>query len=230
MALPSLEVRWFLPGSVEDNKPMEDWIRDSHPLAQGPALKSGKPVGLEWEGRMGGMPDVYLLDPTFNDMSIKWRDDQLQIKGKVASLGTSSFCKQYRGIVQRWIKWSYKRDSITQSFKELFDEAKATAIPRAYVGKRRLLRKVRVDSVGHYVEVAATEPVDRGLYLELTEISIKSAMYSSIAFEGFMDDTQMYEDFPRLVELFLDSLKKYTPSANLDVTNSLSYPEWLINL
>ena len=100
--LASHEVRWFFEGKANQHESLKRWFETIAPMPKSPGV--GPPV---WKGRLDDQPDVYLLVPGSDDMGIKWREGELQIKGRVSSLGTQVFCGRHQGKVERWIKWSY---------------------------------------------------------------------------------------------------------------------------
>jgi hypothetical protein len=58
----------------------------------------GPPV---WTGRRDDHPDLYLLIPGSDDMGIKWREGELQVKGRVSACGAQVFCGRHQGVVER---------------------------------------------------------------------------------------------------------------------------------
>jgi len=100
--LASQEVRWFFEGESADHGTLRHWFETTDPLHKGTSI--GAPI---WKGRFDDQPDVYLPVPGCEDMGIKWRERELQVKGRVSDLGIQVFCHRHRGQVERWIKWSY---------------------------------------------------------------------------------------------------------------------------
>jgi len=215
--LPSHEVRWFFEGKAEQHEALKRWFKTTS------SIQKSEGVGLpEWKGRLGDQPDVYLLVPGNDDIGIKWREGELQIKGLVSSLGTQVFCGRHQGKVERWIKWSYK--NIPDSYKRLFGEGKETGLVTASVRKTRALRKVRLDTLtGKAEEVDAKTFVDRGLGFELTDLEVGGKAYCSLAFEAFPNDSAMDAAFTEAVEAFIGELKTF----DLTATKSQSYPAFL---
>ena len=101
-------------------------------------------------------------------MGIKWREGELQIKGRVSSLGTQVFCGRHHGVIERWVKWSYAH--LPAPYQRLFLAGQEAGLVTAAVRKTRALRKVRLDTLtgqAHEVDVQAF--VDRGLSVELSD-------------------------------------------------------------
>ena len=215
--LASHEVRWFFEGKADQHESLKRWFETTAPIQK----RSG--VGpLVWKGRLEDQPDVYLLVPGSDDMGIKWREGELQIKGRVASLGSQVFCGRHQGNVERWIKWSYA--NLPASYQRLFVAEQETEFMTVSVRKTRALRKVRLHTLtGQAEEVDAEVFIDRGLGLELTELEIAGKAYCSLAFEAFPNDSAMDAAFTEAVEAFVDGLTAF----DLTAASSQSYPAFL---
>jgi hypothetical protein len=216
----SHEVRWFFEGQANQHESSKRWFETGALMPKNPEV--GPPV---WRGRLDDKPDVYLLVPGSDDMGIKWREGELQIKGRVSSLGTHVFCGRHQGKIERWIKWSYA--NTPEAYQRLFIGGKGTGLVTAAVQKTRALRKVRLDTMtGKAQEVDAETFVDRGLGCELTDLEVAGKAYCSLAFEAFPDDSAMDAAFIQAVESFLAALT----ALNLAAACSQSYPAWLGNI
>ena len=215
--LASHEVRWFFEGKVNQHESLKRWFETIAPIQKSPGV--GSPV---WKGRLDDQPDVYLLVPGSDDMGIKWREGELQIKGRVSSLGTQVFCGRHQGNVECWIKWSYA--NTPASYQRLFVAEKETELVTASVRKTRALRRVRLDTLtGKAEEVDAKICIDRGLGFELTELEVAGKAYCSLAFEAFPNDSAMDAAFTAVVEAFVDGLTAF----DLTAADSQSYPAFL---
>jgi hypothetical protein len=215
--LASHEVRWFFKGQIQQHASLQRWFETTTPFPK--HLGVGPPV---WQGRLDDQPDIYLLVPGSTDMGIKWREGELQIKGRVSSLGTQVFSGRHQGVVERWIKWSYAH--MPASYQRLFVAGKETGLVTAAVRKTRALRKVRLDTLtGKAEEVQAQTFVDRGLGCELTELQVAGNAYCSLAFEAFPNDSAMDAAFTEAVEAFVEGLTTY----DLAAAHSQSYPAFL---
>jgi hypothetical protein len=213
----SYEVRWFFEGQANQHASLKHWFETVVPIPKASGV--GAPV---WKGRLDEQPDVYLLVPGSDDMGIKWREGELQMKGRLSSLGTHVFCGRHQGKIERWIKWSYA--NTPEAYQRLFLGAQETGLVTASVQKTRALRKVRLDTLtGTAQEVDAQALVDRGLGCELTDLEVAGKAYCSLAFEAFPDDSAMDGAFMQAVESFLDGLT----GVHLGAAHSWSYPAWL---
>jgi hypothetical protein len=214
--LASHEVRWFFEGSSADHAGMRKWFEAADPFRKGPGV--GAPI---WKGRLDDHPDVYLLIPGADDMGIKWREGELQVKGRVSNLGVHLFCGRHLGHVERWVKWSYS--NLPDAYKRIVTGEPGSSALTAAVQKTRALRKVRLDTMtGAAEEVDAGTFVDRGLNAELTDLKIGGKSYCSLGFEAFPDDAAMHAAFSQAVATFLEGLAQ-----DLGADRSQSYPQWL---
>ena len=215
--LASHEVRWFFEGGVDQHLPLKQWFETVTPVPRSDGLP--RP---EWKGRQGDQPDIYLLIPGSTDLGIKWREGELQIKGRVAALGAQLFAGRHQGVVERWIKWSYR--DLPEPWRRLFVIPADNGLIAVPVRKIRALRKLRLDwFTGTAHEVAGDTPVDRGLAIELTDLECNGKAYCSLAFEAFPDDSGIHLAFTGAAGQFLDGLER-----NLPLARSLSYPAWLL--
>ena len=213
--LASHGVRWFFEGSAEDHLDLKKWFETTEPVA-----KSGAVGAPSWTPRKNDDPDVYLQIPGSEDLGIKWREGELQIKGRTAVLGTQIFGEIHQGRVERWVKWSFAK--MPDEFRMLF--AEGTRLPCVFVHKTRAIRKLRLDTMsGTALEVDAKTFVDRGLGCELTNLEVSGKRFCSLAFEAFPDDAAMHDAFARTVSAFLDGLQ----NARLSAAKSMSYAIWL---
>jgi hypothetical protein len=220
--LASHEVRWFFKDSVKDkdNLPLKQWFETIAPIAKSPGV--GAP---EWKGRLDDQADKYLVIPDADDMGIKWRERELQIKGRISSVGNVVFAGQHQGQVEHWVKWSYVE--VPPAYEKLFTVSGANAVSVIHVAKTRALRKIHIDTLtGKAIEVDARKMVDRGVGFELTDLSIAGNNYCSLGFEAFPSDAAMHAEFFAIVEQFLSELKL----AQLTPSMSRSYPEFLNGL
>lgn len=197
----SHEVRWFFDGKVDLHPLLRRWFESNTPVHKRGDF--GPPV---WMGRLDGQPDVYLLVPGADDMGIKWREGNFQIKGRAASLGVHEFCGRFQGSVERWIRWSY--GNLPDSYHRLFADGDKKGLLTVSVRKTRALRKIRLDTyIGSAEEVDPKAFIDRGINFELTDLEVGGKSYSTVAFEAYPDDSAIHAAFTRTVGTFLDALE-----------------------
>ena len=209
----SHEVRWFFERNANQYETLKHWFEVAAAVPKNPNV--GRPA---WDDRC----DVYLIVPGSDDMGIKWREGELQIKGCVSSLGTQVFCGRHQGMVEHWMKWSYA--NTPAPYRRLFLTGQETGLVTVSVWKNRALRKVTFDNTtGEPKEVDAAAVVDRCIGFELTQLEVAGKAYYSLAFEASPIDSAMDFAFSQVVEAFLDGL----PEINLTTDDSQSYPAWL---
>ena len=148
--LATYEVRWFFTGAVQQYPSLRRWFETAVPIAQNPDVRPP-----QWQERLGGQPDIYLLVPHGTDMGIKWREGQLQIKGRVASSGIQRFGEGHQGQVERWVKWSYA--NVPAAYQQLFANGEKQGLKTIAVHKIRATRKIELDTLtGRAQEVDAS--------------------------------------------------------------------------
>lgn len=215
LPVASREVRWFFDGPLSHHPALEDWFRHCLPFP-----RSGGLASPEWRPRADDAPDVYLLLPGHEDMGIKWREGLLQVKGLIADLGVSDFCGRHKGIVERWIKWSY--GDLPPGYRSLFGEP---AVATALVHKTRAVRRIDLGSREPF-EVGPDSQPDIGLAVELAKILVDGREYCSLAFEADPDEKFRGTIFHDSVSAFLDGLADF----RLEQHRSMSYAAWLNRL
>ncbi len=214
--LTSREVRWFLKGSRQDHEGLVSQFHEFSPYERHPS--AGEPA---WRGRLGDVPDAYLLVPGSLDMGIKWREGLLQIKGRTAVPGNARF-GIHAGSVECWAKWSYA--GLPPAWKDLFHGASLRRdIRRVAVSKQRLVRLFRLTASGNLLELDADSQVNRGMAAEITEAAIDGREFLTLGFEAFPNDPVTARYFLPVVTEFLEAMS--TPVLNL--SRSMSYPAWL---
>jgi hypothetical protein len=155
----------------------------------------------------------------------KWREVELQIKGRISSVGNVVFAGQHQGQVEHWVKWSYAE--VPPAYEKLFTASGANAMSVIHVAKTRALRKIHIDTLtGKAVDVDARKMIDRGVGCELTDLSIAGNNYCSFGFEAFPSDAAMHGELLAIVEQFLSELKL----PHLTPYMSRSYPAFLNGL
>jgi hypothetical protein len=215
MHLSSLEVRWFWIGELDKHPRLRATFENFSTV-----VKRSDVTNIRWSKPR---EDVYIVIPSADDLGIKWREGELQTKGRRSLLGNMLFGDHISGIVEQWIKWTHGGSEVDASFQPVFSAGTKTTIT---VWKRRALRKIRLDPFGRAEEVPELEHIDRGMNCELTDLKVKDSQYCSLAFEAFPDDSEMPEQFAAVVSGFLASFD----SAAFDGAESRSYPAWLNRL
>lgn len=223
MPMLSHEVRWFFPGPLARFPELRDWMENSAPFP-----KEGNVPPPRSVEREGGEPDVYVVVPGARDLGIKWREGQLQVKGRLSEHGIQRFAGRFYGSVEVWAKWSYSGDDLKRSLGSWFSRASDDPWETVEVTKRRILRKTRLDARGRFVEVSPEAYADRGMATELTDLEVSRQRFCSLAFEAFPDDSGMATSFTAAVDAWLASL--VGTGAVLAEHQSMGYAEFLARL
>src|SRR5512146_2050260 len=100
MHLSSIEVRWFWAGELEAHPRFIAVFEDFNPVQKRPDVEH-----VQWSKPR---EDDYLVIPSAEDLGIKWREGELQTKGRRAVLGTVQFGDHIRGVVEQWTKWTHE--------------------------------------------------------------------------------------------------------------------------
>jgi hypothetical protein len=200
MPLITCEMRWLLDGALPQEA--ERWFQ----RGREPAV----PVKRK---------DCYLLLPGVADMGIKEREGRLEIKGRLAALGTHALAPEVEGVAERWCKWSYEAAAI---------EVRCFQGPAIVVAKARAQRHFLLEPGGRSQASARRDLAQRGFSVEITRIRLGAAgddSHWSLGIEAAPDDAAMLAD---LLQAMPGVLRDF-PMA-LPRQHSLSYPEWLARL
>lgn len=207
--LATVEVRWFFGRDDLRYEPVRRWFLHSAPDPS------------PWSERT----DVYLLIPGAHDMGVKQREGQLQIKGRVASLGAQSLGSGHAGVVERWLKWSYA--GLPAAYRALFETGDDRDLVTVPVRKRRALRSLRLDAqTGVVTEAPVDESPARGLGFEFTELHVRGRAYGTLGVEAYPDDAATRQVFAPAAAMLLHGLD----AVRLSAAESMSYPAWLTTL
>jgi hypothetical protein len=197
MPLITCEMRWLLDGALPGDT--EQWFHRRGP----------QPASAPWR------EDRYVL-PGIADMGIKEREGRLEIKGRLAVLGTHGVAPEVEGVAERWCKWSYQAAAI---------EVRCFQGPAIVVGKCRMQRHFLLEPGGRAEEAAQRDLTRRGFSVEITRIRLGAAgddSHWSLGIEAAPDDAAMLADLLRAMPGVLRDFPMALPRQH-----SLSYPEWL---
>ena len=152
--VPSLEVRWILPGRLDTA--IAAWFGTSF-------------------SPMESREDAYLLRPDLGALSVKVRGDRaLEVKVFLGSPGILDLPGRARGRLQYWQKWSFPVRSLGQDVKE--------AAGWQRVRKQR--RTIRFSLTGRRIARAGEPADEARCALELTEVRTQHRDWWSCGLEA----------------------------------------------
>jgi hypothetical protein len=198
MPLVTCEMRWLLEGPLP-GKALRWFENDPQPIAPPPR------------------EDRYLVLPGVTDMGIKRREGRIEIKGRIAVLGSHVIAPGIEGSAERWCKWTYDAASIAAGWFEGKDAI--------VVGKSRMQKHYWLEPGGLAQASAKRDLPRRGFSLELTRIRLAAGDHWSLGIEAAPDDATMLTDLLRAISGVLRDFPM-----SLSRSCSLSYPEWLARL
>ena len=196
MPLITCEMRWILDGALPAE--VERWFH-----------RDGAPAAPAWR------EDRYLILPGAADMGIKERQGRLEIKGRLAELGSYALAPGIEGAAERWCKWSYD-GAVAARLRALQDQ------DAVVVGKRRAQRHFLLTPGGAAEEAAQRDLARRGFSVELTEIRLAGHDHWSLGIEAAPDDDALLGDLLAALAGLVQGFPRPLPRAR-----SRSYPKWL---
>jgi hypothetical protein len=209
--IQSCEVRWFLEALPET---VAAWFeRRGHRFS--PEAQQGR-------------CDFYLKsDSIRNDLNIKLREGNIEIKERTSDFGVHSFGDCVQGRVEAWRKWSFKlaqtREGGTEEALHITrQEIQNSAwIP---VAKVRLLVMLEIAEEGRVrLSEAPAFSLEEGCSVELTQIRLPDRSRYSFALEAFSHSGQEYQNLLRA----MDTMTAEIPGLEMLLSESMGYAEFL---
>jgi hypothetical protein len=202
---PSMELRWFLQGTIPVE--IEKWFNNA-------------PVAPKDEGERY---DGYLILPDHADLSVKLRNQQkFEIKKRIADFGIKALDTgegRTEGRVEQWVKWSFSLEANSQGQPDTSELNGFWVV----VCKLRRQIKYKVAEDGSVEAIDASTRVDQGCYLELTQIWARNKPWWSLGFEAFGEmDTVEHN-----LQLTLNHVLAERDFPPMEAAHSFAYPEWL---
>jgi hypothetical protein len=198
---PTLEVRWFMRGSIPHE--VREWFArgDPGPIPEPPRV------------------DQYLRLPRSNALGIKLREGRLEIKQRLHQYGNIRFHRRVSGAIEHWRKWSMPLAVTGESLAEIL-------VPQSSwmaVRKERILRCYRCDTEG---QVIATQGrfADRGCHMELASVQADDRIWWTLAFEAYGTEPSLRGS---LVATIGHILERDRAPTTLDSRDSYGYARWL---
>jgi hypothetical protein len=232
------EVRWFFDGNLAaGGAATSAWFADV--MAERQDSEAGRGAQPE-DGRADDWrTDRYLLLPDTDEVGVKVRQSQLEIKGRHSLIGVQRFGDEREGEVACWTKWTLAAPELTSTVWSAI-EGKVSVC----VAKLRMLCSMQFNEDGIIAAPAeqGAEPAlpenardavggkrQWSLQMELTRIRLAGSdtdTHWSLAFEAHPDDPSCRAPFAKAVATLLAGC----PARPLDAQKSMSYPRWLQRL
>jgi len=198
MRFTTVEMRWFLPGPLP--LAVLDWFG-----SLGPGLAAPPP-----------RTDRYLLLPGRDDLGIKLREGQLEIKGRTAELGRHRVGARAVGEAEAWCKWSLAPEEVPEALR-ILDADPDLGLP---IHKDRSLRRLVAGESG-----VRSAPLDllEGCQVEVTALETPFGVWWTLGLEALVgpepDLTPLLAIGAHLFRDFPDALGE---------GDARSYPGWLL--
>jgi hypothetical protein len=201
MFFPTLEARWFYPGTVPEQ--VREWFTRSDPAPS----------------RQPARVDYYLRLQSSHALGIKLRQGSIEIKHRSHQYGSATFHRHVTGVIEHWRKWSLPLAATGEGLDELL-------VPRSSwvaVSKERMLRSYGYNLAGQIVATAELY-AERGCHLELTNVQVGDSVWWTLAFEAYGDESSLRSVLAPTIVYILEREGAPCP---LDGRDSFGYARWL---
>lgn len=198
---PTVETRWFYPGSIPPD--VLAWYH------YGERAPEAQPTRI----------DYYLRLTDHDDLGIKLREGRIEIKQRVEQYGVEQLHERVCGWVEGWHKWSFGVNDMGNGLNDLAGPQPAWIAVR----KARRLRRYQVTETGDVIAIAGAELAAQGCTIELAELAVHGEIWWSLAFETFGPEDALHATFTRVTQHTLRGVN--VPS--LDTDYSYGYAQWL---
>lgn len=152
-----------------------------------------------------------------NDLSIKLRDDNVEIKHLIGSRAKGRAGPKAWGYFENWIKWSFNSDNVDAVIAEIIEGE-----PKYWVPVIKERHAVKLAQNGNAITFhPITVNLDHGCQIEYTKIQIFREYWYSIGLEWF-GDSRNECDSTTILERIGDT--------ELIIKQSMGYPGFLSGL
>lgn len=194
----SREIRWFYPTEL---KSVEKWFMDN-----GYTFENADP-----------RTDYYLPLKNQDDIGIKLREGNVEIKQRIARTKKENISELANGYFENYIKWSFSSAEKDPLFQEIIEGEKFNWLG---VRKERIGYKLKENQNGSIIRVKLDEFPEFGCQVEYTRIKIKEELWYTLCLEWFGD---------KEIEIDLSILDEMLGDQELKASNSMGYAEFLKN-
>lgn len=192
----SKEIRWF---SHTENEAIGKWFEEN---------------GFSFENA-NTRTDYYLPLKDQDDIGIKLREGNIEIKQRTSRSPKEKLAKSVKGYFEHYIKWSFTSAEEDPLFQEIIEEEKYHWLA---VRKERIGFKLKENKNGSIIRVKMDEYLEYGCQVEYTRLKIKGELWYTLGLEWF-GDKEFEFDFSVLKKMFGDQ--------QLKGKNSMGYAEFL---
>lgn len=197
----TMEMRWFwqeLPVAIDQ------WFRH-------PPLPSTAADREDW----------YLVLPDTDDVGVKWRQGNLEVKKRLNDRGQQRFGDRLEGHLETWGKWSFESPAAV-------DLSHPVGVWLAVTKSRQ--QQTYIVTAGNQVQAIADPDkratITEGCNLELTKLSVLNQPWFSVCFEAF----GRAEAIESTLEQVIYHLLNHENFPALALKDAFSYPAWLKQL
>lgn len=192
----SREIRWF---TQNENQQISAWFSGKHCTFSDASPRT----------------DFYLPIPGRNDLAIKLRETNVEIKQRRGDGQPGQPGNHATGFFENWEKWSFSANQHDQLAREITRDNKYgwTAVQ-----KQRMALKLKEESPGKIRFTDIKEQIDYGCQVEYTRLVIADAEWYTFALEWFGEKTLVVDR-----SLF----NEMTGHALLRAEDSMGYNEFL---
>ncbi|WP_300436420.1 hypothetical protein [Christiangramia sp.] len=156
----------------------------------------------------------YYLPLQKEDIGIKLREGNVEIKNRINRSEKEKFCKA-EGYFESYIKWSFSSTEKDSLYEEIVEEEKYNWIG---VSKERLSFKLNKDADKGFVKIKSDEFISSGCQIEYTRVKLKDDIWYTFGIECFGD---------KELKCGLSLIEEIIENAELKAENSMGYAEFL---
>jgi hypothetical protein len=151
-----------------------------------------------------------------DDITVKLREGNIEIKHRVGLPEEYTLTKNCTGLIENWVKWSFKTDEADKLSQEIVSENKYNWIETI---KTRIGVKVTEDKNGALQILPIKSIIEFGCQIEYTMVEIYGKTSFTFALEWFGE-----KEF----HLPEDLIKEILGAAQFTVEDSMGYGEYLM--
>ncbi len=159
--------------------------------------------------------DYYLPLKEQNDIGIKLREGNIEIKQRIHSSDEQKLVKRVKGHFENYIKWSFSSSNEDPLIHSIIEEEKYNWLA---VRKERIGFKLKENQNGSIIKVKMTEYPKYGCQIEYTRIKVKNELWYTLGLEWFGS---------KELEFDLSILNKMLNKNRLKSENSMGYSQFL---